>query len=391
MESEVEGSTNCCVSGLVYRCRSPAGGHGDRRARLDGVGQHRNSDVWQDNGWGRRGPDRARPQAGQQLHAQRCRMVTKLTVYLEPTGTAGTQAIEGVIYADASGSPGALLASTSQLTFTSGEAAGWYDLPFSSGVSLQPGKYWLGLLSGASAQVAAFAYDNVPGSRDYNANAYSSGPSNPFGPFSTDGEQMSVYATYTPTSPPPPPTITLGKTTVGGSSDSFAPDRKRVSAYTLTTGGTISKLTIYLAPGGVTGQQVVEGVIYADASGSAGALLATTNELTFSSGQAAGWYDLPLSAPLAVQPAKYWIGVITGAASNVAGFRFDPSRTRATSAPTHSPPGPAIRSDLFPPMTNRCRCTRQSLPRARRLPSTTSTSSQPTRSTSTTWITTCGS
>ena len=35
---------------------------------------------------------------------------------------------------------------------------------------------------------AAFRYDTVPGSRDYNSNPYASGPSNPFGSFSGDGE-----------------------------------------------------------------------------------------------------------------------------------------------------------------------------------------------------------
>jgi hypothetical protein len=37
----------------------------------------------------------------------------------------------------------------------------------------------------------------VSGSRDYNANSYASGPSNPFGTVTTDAEQMSLYATYT--------------------------------------------------------------------------------------------------------------------------------------------------------------------------------------------------
>jgi Fibronectin type III domain len=355
--------------------------------------------------------------------------VTKLAVYLEPTATSGTEALKGVIYADASGSPGALLTSTNELSFSSTEAAGWYDLPLASGLSLQPGKYWLGLISGASTSVAAFVYDSVSGSRDYNANAYGSGPSNPFGSFSADAEQMSIYASYTPAASPPPPTntsppqisgvaqvgqtlstsngswsgspsgyayqwsrcdttgagcasiagatgqrytagggdagsrlsaavtatnsggsatavsaatatvqsapttITLGKTAVGGSADSFAPDRKRVSAYALATGGTISKLTIYLAPGGATGQQVLKGVIYADAGGSPGSLLAVSNEFTYASSALPGWYDLTLARPLAVQPARYWIGVITGASTHVAGFRYDQvPNARAVSA-----------------------------------------------------------
>ena len=136
---------------------------------------------------------------------------------------------------------------------------------------------------------------------------------------------------------PAPTVITLGKKTVGGSSDSFAPDRKRVSAYALATGGTISKLTIYLAPGGAAGQQVLKGVVYADAGGSPGSLLASSNEFTYTSSALAGWYDLTLAHPLAVQPGRYWIGVITGAATHVAGFRYDSvANARDISANTYT-------------------------------------------------------
>jgi hypothetical protein len=45
--------------------------------------------------------------------------VSKLSVYLAPTATAGEQAIEGVIYADSAGKPQALIAVSQQLTFKS--------------------------------------------------------------------------------------------------------------------------------------------------------------------------------------------------------------------------------------------------------------------------------
>ena len=37
-----------------------------------------------------------------------------------------------------------------------------------------------------------------PGARAYNANKYTSEPTNPFGSATTDNEQTSLYATYTP-------------------------------------------------------------------------------------------------------------------------------------------------------------------------------------------------
>jgi thermitase len=123
--------------------------------------------------------------------------VSKLSMYLLPTSTGGTQVLKGVIYADNAGSPGALVGVSSELSFASTQAAGWYDLRFASPVSLAAGYYWLGVISGGSSYVAGFRYASVSGSRVYNLNSYGSGPNSPFGNASTDGEQMSIYATYT--------------------------------------------------------------------------------------------------------------------------------------------------------------------------------------------------
>jgi len=124
--------------------------------------------------------------------------VGKLSIYLAPTSTSGEQVIKGLIYADSAGSPAALLATSTQLTFKNTNAAGWYDLPFSSPPVLAAGNYWIGIITGASSHVAGFRYDSVAGSRDYNENAFSSGPTSPFGAFSTDAEQTSLYASYSP-------------------------------------------------------------------------------------------------------------------------------------------------------------------------------------------------
>jgi hypothetical protein len=124
--------------------------------------------------------------------------VTKLSVYLSPTATSGQEVLKGIVYADNAGAPGALLGVTEQLTFKSTNTAGWYGLVFSSAVKLAAGNYWIGVMTGPTASVAGFRFDSVSGSRDYNANPFVSGPTNPFGAVTTDSEQMSVYATYTP-------------------------------------------------------------------------------------------------------------------------------------------------------------------------------------------------
>ncbi|TMK23933.1 MAG: hypothetical protein E6G62_09835 [Actinobacteria bacterium] len=65
-------------------------------------------------------------------------------------------------------------------------------------MKLAAGNYWIGVITGASSYVAGFRYDAVTGARDYNANTYTSGASNPFGTPTIDPEQTSLYATYSP-------------------------------------------------------------------------------------------------------------------------------------------------------------------------------------------------
>jgi hypothetical protein len=445
--------------------------------------------------------------------------VSKLSVYLAPSGTSGQQLLEGVLYADSAGKPAGLLGTTAQVAFSSANAAGWYDLAFAAPINLAAGSYWIGVITGEAGKVAGFRYDSVASSRDYNANTYTSGPSNPFGAATVDSEQMSLFATYTtsssqkapanteapkitgsaevgqtlstsngswtesPTSftyewqrcnssgsgcveipgatgstykvasgdvgstlraavtahnsagpsapadsnltavvteparlmPPsnteapkitgsaevgqtlstsngswtesptsftyewqrcnssgsgcveipgatgsaykvasgdvgttlraavtahnsagpstpadsnltavvPAAPSTCGKTTVGGSSDYFGLERKRVNRCTLPEAAAISKLSVYLAPTGTAGEQVLEGIVYADNAGSPQALLGVTEQLTFKSTAAAGWYQLPFATALKLAAGNYWIGVITGATAKVAGFRFD--------------------------------------------------------------------
>ena len=141
--------------------------------------------------------------------------VTKLSTYLAPTSTSGQQVLKGVIYADNGGAPGALLGASQQLAFLSTNSAGWYDLVFSSPIALAAGNYWIGIVTGSTAGVAAFRYTSVAGSRDFNTNTYTAGPSNPFGVPSTDGEQASLYATYTPTTTQPVPVNTAAPTVSG--------------------------------------------------------------------------------------------------------------------------------------------------------------------------------
>jgi hypothetical protein len=124
--------------------------------------------------------------------------VTRLSIYLEPGGGSGHQVLQGIVYANSSGQPGALLGTTGQLTFLSTNSPGWYDLTFSTPLKLAAGSYWIGVITGTTSYVAGFRYQSVAGARDYNTNSYTAKPSNPFGAVASDREQTSLYATYTP-------------------------------------------------------------------------------------------------------------------------------------------------------------------------------------------------
>jgi len=128
-----------------------------------------------------------------------------INVYLEPTGAPGRQLLEGVVYTDAGGVPGSLLATTDVLTYPSTAAAGWYTLTLprqrtvddpSGLLLLAPGDYWIGIIAGGDPGVAGVAYDPAPADLAYNANAFTAGPSDPFGPISTLDERVSLYLSY---------------------------------------------------------------------------------------------------------------------------------------------------------------------------------------------------
>jgi hypothetical protein len=128
--------------------------------------------------------------------------VSSLSVYLQPSGTAGTQVLRGVIYADALGSPGAMIAASRTLTFQSGGRSGWYRLTLPKAVTLAAGRYWIGILTGGTDGVAGWRYDVVPGSRVYNTNPFTAGPSDPFGSGTVDDFLMSLYANATAATDP---------------------------------------------------------------------------------------------------------------------------------------------------------------------------------------------
>lgn len=121
-----------------------------------------------------------------------------LSVFLAPTGVRGRQSVMGVVYGDAHGRPGRLLARSEALVFHGGGRAGWYRLGLRRPLGLAAGTYWIGIITGARAKVAGYRYSLVAGSRDVNDNRFASGPTRRFGRFARDDKLMSLYAAYTP-------------------------------------------------------------------------------------------------------------------------------------------------------------------------------------------------
>ncbi|WP_345707584.1 Ig-like domain-containing protein [Kitasatospora paranensis] len=123
--------------------------------------------------------------------------VTGISVYVAAVGAAPNNQYQVAVYADASGKPGALVASSSSGTLT---ANAWNTLPLTATLSANTA-YWLAYNSnGTSAAVNNLKYTSG-GTSGYGTGgqAFGSWPGT-FGALSSEGVTFSIYATYTPDS-----------------------------------------------------------------------------------------------------------------------------------------------------------------------------------------------
>jgi PKD repeat protein/glucose/arabinose dehydrogenase len=119
---------------------------------------------------------------------------------------------------------------------------------------------------------------------------------------------------------------TFGTTSPGASTDTASVDLKEVSKYTAPQAGSVFKLTGYVSGlGAASGSQPVRAVIYADSGGNPGALLAVSNAVTVTAGQAWGWVDFTFPSAVAVTAGTVWMGYIAGSVSDLTQLRFDSS------------------------------------------------------------------
>lgn len=115
------------------------------------------------------------------------------------TGTAsGDRHIKGVIYADSSGSAGALVATSSEVTVTASVSPRSYTVDF-AGEQLSSGTYWVGLINdGDGSNSVNHFRGSTSSASQSNADTYSDGPSNPAGSLTAGTGPVNAYVVYTP-------------------------------------------------------------------------------------------------------------------------------------------------------------------------------------------------
>ncbi len=123
--------------------------------------------------------------------------VTRLVMLLaSPAG--GSQRTRAVIYADAGGAPGALVAIGPEIAVTASPDGEWVPLPFASPVPLTPGTYWLGTITGTTSSATHHYIGTTPKSRAYGWDPYGDGATDPAGAMQSSPGPISIYAEYTP-------------------------------------------------------------------------------------------------------------------------------------------------------------------------------------------------
>jgi hypothetical protein len=115
----------------------------------------------------------------------------------------------------------------------------------------------------------------------------------------------------------------LGKPDPGRLTAPLATDLKRVNQYTLPTAARVGFEDVFLRPTGRQGQELIRGVVYADADGAPGNLLGVTNPLAYRGSDGAGWAELSFAPNLELPAGSYWIGLLSGGEPGVVDVPYD--------------------------------------------------------------------
>ncbi len=253
--------------------------------------------------------------------------VVALSVYLQGTNAGGSnpvnQSLQLAIYSDAGGVPGSLVGESEETGFLSNIPAQWANLNMVGEVVLEPGAYWIAILTGSTAgAVVDFSSDTSPnwyGDAE-NLDGDKGVPSPQFGSGSAGIGTLLVKGYYLPDSIE----SQFGRTDPAAvPSSGLSADFKRGSQFTLSERATLDTLNAYLdGNGGASGFQQVSMALYRDAGGVPGALVTESDSLAIGAGSSASWYTFhPGNAPL--DPGVYWIVLLSGGGGGPSGVVRD--------------------------------------------------------------------
>jgi hypothetical protein len=318
--------------------------------------------------------------------------VTELRAYLQ--GRSSAQPVRAVIYSDAGGNADALLATSVEVVVAPNQAPGFVTFRLPTPLQLAAGTYHLGLWSGGSSPAAMGT--EATGTRVSQNVAYSStgDPANPWtGTSSLTGSVVmnavcasvaTTTSTSSSTSTTSSSTTSTSRTTSSTTSSStttssssttsstrpttststsststtsstvpsgvcfgdagppadvsatMTANARRESGFVLGSAQTVTALRAYLL--GKSGPQPVRAVIYSDAGGSAGALLAASVEVVVAANQAPGFVTFALPAPLPLAAGTYHLGLWSGG-TTAAGMGTQTTGTRVSENDTYSSTG----------------------------------------------------
>ena len=254
-----------------------------------------------------------------------------MSAYLDGNGAPVlanvAEQVHFAIYKDDNGVPGALVFSPlfDDRFVSSGARAAWYgSSPVNpqTGPTLEPGKYWIVLLTGRDGGVARNFADGT-GNWYGNADTYSDGPSDPFGVGNTGNGTISAFIAYRPAAVMAD--RELGRTDAAGiPSAGLSANVTRWSHFFLDYGGyaTLTGLHAYLdGLGGASGSQKVRMVLYqGNFRGDTRYIkVVESDEVTIPAGMSPRWVDfhVPAGLYLPTFPPNYIIAIQTGDTAGV--------------------------------------------------------------------------
>lgn len=249
--------------------------------------------------------------------------VSYLSAYLDSLGGgASAQSVRLALYRDTAGVPGERLATSDEITLPAGRQAQWRTAAISSSPPmLDPGEYWVVIHSGGTAGVIRNFGDGAPNWYG-NADAYSDGPSSPFGAGNTGTVTISAAAIYVPADVP---SVKFGRSSVATiPSGGLAANYIRGSffgAYQIINDGTTTALWAYLdGLGGASGSQQLRMALYEDDlyHGEPAFKLVESDVVTIAAGTPPGWVRFPISTPIHFGGGPgYWITLQSGSTGGV--------------------------------------------------------------------------